>query len=107
MSAGHDAPAKMRIAGDMIPHVLHAARVYAAALRVMQPGELADALRRSSDAAWYLDPTTMIRPGTVDDIARKQRLLRAAADFVREVGAIEEEAEAAVFKARPAEAASG
>ena len=101
MSALADAPALMRAAGEMVPCVLHAAQVYAGALRAMRAGMVADALRRSTEAAYYLDPTTMLRHGTAGDIARKQRLLDAAATLVRAVTEVEEEAVGAAVQAAP------
>lgn len=53
----------------------------AAALEPVEYAEGARSLRRQADAAWFLDPTAMVRPGAQDNLEVVLRLFDAAAAF--------------------------
>lgn len=57
----------------------------AAVLHVTDIARCAEQLRRSADMAWFTDPTIMLSRRNVQDIEAKQRLLDAAAAFLREI----------------------
>lgn len=54
-------------------------------LRGADIAQCADQLRQSANMAWFIDPTTMRDPRNVQEIEAKQRLLDAAAAFLREI----------------------
>ncbi len=66
-------------------------RAAAAILGAFPYEKAAASLRKQMDEAWYVDPTTMIQPGTEENLKRKLQLLDAAATFMREWEAVKEE----------------